>query len=433
MTDYWSFEIRRIIWVGISGIALGLLTGYWLPSMLVVLLCYIFWTLFKLRQLQRWLIHGHTAENMPDSDGAWEQIAYLIHKAQQKSESRKKKQMDLLMRFNNILSALPDAAILLDADNHIQWANKSATALLGVHEKTDIGQRIDSLVRNPELHKALAENSDKEIRFTAPRSESTTLSARILPLQSGLRLLNVCDISQRILLQKTRKTFIANASHELRTPLTVLTGYLELFESDPDVPMHLIPALQQSREQAERMQQIINDMLTLSRLENQEMAPLSGKQINMTELLENTVIAIRDTLASDTHTIEAIIQPGLDINGVEKDVTSVVTNLLTNAVRHTPAGTHIKLGWKCKKTGHACLVVEDNGPGIPKAHIPHLTERFYRVDSGRSRENGGTGLGLAIVKHIMQRHNGYLTIKSKPGQTRFQVCFPPFRSVMSDC
>lgn len=429
MTDYWSFEIRRIIWVGLGGIALGLLTGWWLPSMLVVLLGYIGWTLFKLRQLQRWLINGQTAEDMPDSDGAWEQIAYLIHKTQQKSESRKKKQMDLLMRFNNILSALPDAAILLDADNHIQWANKSATALLGVHEKADIGQRIDNLVRNPELHKALEENSEKEIRFTAPRDENLSLSARILPLQSGLRLLNVRDISQRMLLQKTRKTFIANASHELRTPLTVLTGYMELFESDPDLPMHLVPALQQSREQAERMQQIINDMLALSRLENQEMAPLSGKQIDMEELLENIAVGIRDTIASSTHIIKTSIQHGLNINGMEKDVTSVVTNLLSNAVRHTPEGSHIRLEWKCKKSGHACLVIEDDGPGIPKEHIPHLTERFYRVDSGRSRESGGTGLGLAIVKHVMQRHNGYLTIKSKPGQTRFQACFPPFRVI----
>ncbi|MDD5392947.1 MAG: phosphate regulon sensor histidine kinase PhoR [Thiothrix sp.] len=427
MTDYWNLEIRRVVWVIGSGIVLGLLSGHWALALLAVSFGYIGWTLFKLRQLQRWLINGQNPDDMPDSDGAWEQIAYLIHKAQQKSANRKQKQQELLMRFNNILSVLPDAAILLDGDNHIQWANKSAAALLAINEKTDIGQRIDNLVRNPCLHNALVENSDKEIRFTAPRNDNLTLQARLLPVQGGLRLLNVRDISQRIQLQKTRKAFIANASHELRTPLTVLMGYMELFESDPELPMHLIPPLQQSREQAERMQQIINDMLALSRLENQEMAPLSGKKVVMDELLESAAMAIRDTFASDTHTLETQIEPGININGIEKDIASVVTNLLANAVRHTPPGTHIRLVWKRKKSGHACLYIEDDGPGIPKAHIPHLTERFYRVDNGRARESGGTGLGLAIVKHVMQHHNGYLTIKSKPGFTYFQACFPPFR------
>ena len=427
MTDYWSVEIRRLFWISGAGIALAFLTGYWLPSFLAVSLIYISWMLFKLRQLQRWLISGQSADDMPDSDGAWEQIAYLVHKAQQKSAERKKKQMDLLMRFNNILSALPDAAILLDDSNHIQWANKPATLLLGINEKTDIGERIDNLVRNPILHHALLENTSDEIRLNAPRDENITLSARLLPVQGGLRLLNVRDISQHIQLQKTRKAFIANASHELRTPLTVLMGYLELFETEPDLPAHLLSALQQAREQAERMNQIIQDMLTLSRLENQETHPLIGKPVDMPTLVEANATAIGDTLASQTHHIETQIEPDLMVNGSEQDIHSVITNLISNAVRHTPAGTHIVVKWKRKNSGHACLSVEDNGPGIPREHIPHLSERFYRVDTGRSRANGGTGLGLSIVKHVMQRHDGYLTVHSKPGQTRFQVCFPPAR------
>lgn len=432
MTDYWNIEIRRILWVVTSGFVMAMLTGYWLPSLLAVLSAYIIWTLFKLRQLQSWLIKGQKPDDMPDSDGAWEQIAYLIHKAKQKSEGRKKQQAELLMRFNNILSVLPDAAILLDDGNHIQWANKAATLLLGVHEKTDIGQRIDNLVRNPDIHKALAENTDKDVRFIAPRNDNLTLSARILPVQGGLRLLNVRDISQGIQLQKTRKAFIANASHELRTPLTVMMGYMELCESDPELPVHLQFPLQQSREQAERMQQIISDMLTLSRLENQENAPISGKPVNMPHLLKRCAAAIRDTLASTTHEIITDIDPHLCINGSEQDISSIVTNLIGNAVQHTPTGTQIRVKWRQKRSGHVCLSVEDNGPGIPREHIPHLTERFYRVDSSRSRESGGTGLGLAIVKHVMQRHNGYLTIKSRPGQTRFQVCFPAFRIINTE-
>ena len=429
MTDYWNIEIRRILWVLATGFLLAILSGYWQPAFLLVLSGYIGWTLFKLRQLQSWLINGQKPDDMPDSDGAWEQIAYLVHKAKQKSESRKKQQLELLIRFNNILSVLPDAAVLLDEGNHIQWANKSASALLGIHEKTDIGQRIDNLVRNPDIHKALAENSEKDVRFIGPRDDSLTLSARILPVQGGLRLLNVRDISQGIQLQKTRKAFIANASHELRTPLTVMMGYMELCESDPDLPAHLQFPLQQSREQAERMQQIISDMLTLSRLENQENAPVSGKPINIPRMLSNCAAALRDTVANSTHDISTDIDTALYLNGSEQDISSVITNLLGNAVQHTPAGTHIHVKWQQKKSGHVCLSVEDNGPGIPKEHIPHLTERFYRVDSSRSRESGGTGLGLAIVKHVMQRHNGYLTIKSRPGYTRFQVCFPDYRLI----
>lgn len=430
MTDYWGQEVRRLLWVTGSGIILGMLSGYWLGAMLFVLLGYIVWMLYKLRQLQLWLIKGSKPQQMPDSDGAWEQIAYLIHKTQQKSSNRKKKQTELLKRFNNILSALPDAAILISKDNEIQWVNKSASVLLGIREHADIGQRVDNILRMPELQQALKNDSNKEIRFTPAHNDEMTLEANILPVQSGLRLLHVRDISQRIRLQHTRKAFIANASHELRTPLTVLMGYMELFEQDPDLPEHLHDPLHQCYDQAGRMRQIIHDMLELSRLENLENTPLRGVEIDMPELIRNNVQAIQDTLASDTHDIVLSIETELHISGIEKDVNSVIVNLLSNAVKHTPQGTTIHVRYRKRSSGHVCLSVEDDGPGIPTEHIRHLTERFYRVDAGRSRDSGGTGLGLAIVKHIMKWHDGYLTVKSKPGQTRFQACFPPERVIV---
>jgi two-component system phosphate regulon sensor histidine kinase PhoR len=113
--------------------------------------------------------------------------------------------------------------------------------------------------------------------------------------------------------------------------------------------------------------------------------------------------------------------------GSEKDINSVITNLLANAVKHTPIGTTIRIHWESTDDGQACLSIIDNGPGIPEKHLPHLTERFYRVDEGRSRASGGTGLGLAIVKHVMQWHNGKLAITSKPGNTEFKACFPAKR------
>lgn len=426
VTDYWSVERYRFGLVIGCGLLVAWFTPFPLPVIILVLLGYIIWMLYKLRQLQNWLTNGYKPSEMPDSDGAWEQIAYLFHKAQQKSAERKRKQQEVLIRFNNILSVLPDAAILLDADNHIEWANKSANKLLGIDGTNDKGQRIENLLRNPELHKLLAENSNHKVTFPSPRNANMTLRAKILPLQAGSRVLSVRDISEGTQLQKTRKAFIANASHELRTPLTVLMGYMELFENDPELPAHLLPPLQQSREQANRMQQIISDMLTLSRLESQETTPLMGNRIDVPALLESSVQAIRDTLANG-HRIDTLIEPDLCVCGSEQDIASVITNLLANAVKHTPAGTLIRVRWESDIDDKACLSVEDNGPGIPEQHLPHLTERFYRVDAGRSRASGGTGLGLAIVKHVMQWHNGKLTIESKPGRTVFRACFPAER------
>lgn len=424
--DYWSVERYRFGLVVGCGLLVAWFTPYPLPVIIVVLLGYLVWMLQKLRQLQRWLTNGNKPDEIPDSDGAWEQIAYLFHKSQQKSAERKRKQQEVLIRFNQILSALPDAAILLDAENHIEWSNKAAAKLLGIHS-SDRGQRIETLLRNPDLHKFLQTQSTEKLTLQAPRNSNMTLRARLLPMPGGARVLNVRDISERVQLQKTRKMFIANASHELRTPLTVLMGYMELFENDPELPPHLQPPLQQSREQATRMQQIINDMLALSRLESQETTPVTGKKIDIPRLLEQGVQSLRDTLASNTHTLEAVIEPELCICGSEKDITSVVTNLLTNAVKHTPPGTRIRVHWTSDDAGQACLSVEDNGPGIPKEHLPHLTERFYRVDEGRSRASGGTGLGLAIVKHVMQWHGGKLDIESRPGHTVFRACFPTER------
>ncbi len=425
--NYWSVERYRLVLVVGGGFLLAWLTPYPFPIMVLILLGYIGWMLHKLYQLQRWLTNGQKPEEMPDSDGAWEQIAYLFQKSQQKNAERKQKQKELLTRFDNVLSVLPDAAILLDADNHIQWANKSAAKLLNIMNAADRGKRIDTLLRNPDLHKLLEENSERKITFPAPRNSNLTLRARLLPLQGGSRVLSVRDISEGVQLQKTRKAFIANASHELRTPLTVLTGYIELFEQDPELPEYLRGPLQQSREQAARMQQIISDMLVLSRLESQETTPLMGNRVDVPAMLESSIQAIRDTLANDTHRLEAQIEPDLCVCGSEKDINSVITNLLANAVKHTPAGTSIRIRWESTDDGRACLSVTDNGLGIPEKHLPHLTERFYRVDEGRSRASGGTGLGLAIVKHVMQWHNGKLTITSKPGHTEFKACFPAKR------
>ncbi|MGB1257275.1 MAG: phosphate regulon sensor protein PhoR, partial [Thiolinea sp.] len=394
--NFWMLEARRLLWVLLYGLIFGYITGYWQYCILLVGFGYIGWTLYKLYELQNWLAADQPIEKMPDSNGAWEQIAYLIQRGRKKGEARKKKHTELMLRFNSIMAALPDASILLDKDHVIQWTNPSALTLLGINDNQDYGQRVDNLVRVPCLTQLLEKPSDREIRFTSPRNEKITLSARLFQVQPGLNLLSVRDISQRIQLNKMRKAFIANASHELRTPLTVLTGYLELFEEDETLPEHIRPAVRQSRQQTKRMEQIIADLLVLSRLESPEMQATEEVTINMVAMLEKLQNAIQDTIAG-SHEFSIKVDRTLKITGLEKDISSVVNNLLENAVKYTPAGTKIKVSWQTNIKGYACLTVEDNGPGIPAEHLPRLTERFYRVDKGRSRDKGGTGLGLAIV------------------------------------
>ena len=423
--DYWQVEIRRLIAVIILGLIVGYATGYWLLSFLFVSVAYIAWILFKLRQLQNWLVQGQPPESMPDSDGAWEQITYLIHRSKQKSKSRKKKQRETLDRLNNVMAALPDATILINQDFIIQWSNPAASRLLGIQTEVDWGNRLDNLIRSPELYALLRSGeAGEEIRLSSPIDDSVILQAHLVPVQKNLYLFNVRDISQGVHLQQTRKAFFANASHELRTPLTVLAGYLELFEDDAELPEHFIPAVQQARAQADRMQRIISDMLSLSKLENDEQRRMVETEINVPELLDDVSVSLGDTLAADSHTLSLNVDPNLHLLGHEPDLLSVITNLTDNAIRHTPADTHIQIDWQQRANGQACLIVEDNGPGIPAQHIGHLTERFYRVDKGRARDKGGTGLGLAIVKHVMINHGGSLEITSKPGCTRFTACFP---------
>ncbi|MGL4185419.1 MAG: ATP-binding protein, partial [Thiotrichaceae bacterium] len=201
---------------------------------------------------------------------------------------------------------------------------------------------------------------------------------------------------------------------------------------EPNLSEQLQFGLQQSREQAQRMQHIIEDMLALSRLENQEDAPSRGQPVKFPQLLHKQIKAMQDTLAEGSHDLQADIDETLDINGIQADLISVVTNLLANAVKHTPIGTQIQVVWRRNDQAEACLSVIDNGTGIPEKHLAHLAERFYRVDAGRSREKGGTGLGLAIVKHAVQAHDGELKIESKPGRTEFRACFPSSRWVLQE-
>lgn len=422
--DYWVIERWRFALALFGALLGGLLSGYWLISLVVALSFYIGWLLFKLQQLHNWLEHGSKPSSAPDSNGIWERVNYHIQNTQKKSDIRKKRMARLLKRFQGIITSLPYATVVLTGKNEIDWSNKHATWLLKLNLKTDRGQRLENLVRAPQLHQLLNNNKQKEIEINSPFDEQTQLAMQLIPIEQDLKLLIARDISERVSIQEIRKNFIANASHELRTPLTVIAGYLEIMQDDKAFPERLFPAVQAASKQSMRMQRIIEDLLTLSTLENSELDEEKVETINMAEIIE--AICKNETLIDKhMHTLSTHLDPELSLSGITNEIISVCTNLIQNAVRYTPKGTHVDITWQQEDNGKAVFSVKDYGEGIAPEHLSHLTERFYRVDKGRSRDTGGTGLGLAIVQHIIERHGGKLDIKSDIGRgSVFSAVFP---------
>ena len=431
--DDWSIERWRIILVLFLAFLGGILTGFWLISLVFALLGYIGWLLYKLSQLHTWLTKGAKPSLLPDSNGLWERITQQIQLTHKKSDRRKERMANLLKRLQGIITGLPYATVVLNKNNEIDWANAHSNEYLHIDIKKDRGQRIDNLIRLPEVHKILENNSTKEIEVSFSTGDyglERQVAIQVIPVEDGLKLLIARDISERINIHRMRKNFIANASHELRTPLTVIAGYLEIMQEDDDFPKSLQPAIQSASDQSIRMQRIIEDLLTLSRLENSDLNDNSNNIINVPSVLERVYADETSLIENDTHLIEKDIDKNLKLKGSDAEIISVCSNLVHNAVRHTQDDTKITIQWQLNQDNEACLKITDNGQGIPAEHIVHLTERFYRVDKGRSRDKGGTGLGLAIVQHIVQRHGGRLTINSVIDKgTEFIVCFPESRTV----
>jgi two-component system phosphate regulon sensor histidine kinase PhoR len=429
-SSYWTIEYWRIALVLFIAVLGGMLSGYWQISFTVSLIGYIAWLLFKLHQLENWLKKGAKAQHFPDNNGLWESITQHIYGMQKKSVRRKSHMSRLLKRSQDVITGLPYATVVLNGHNEIEWANKTSAEYLNIHTKKDRGQRIDNLIRIPALYKLLSKNTHKEIEISLPQSAGRKLALQLIPVQHDMKLLIAQDISERIHIQQMRKNFIANASHELKTPLTVIAGYLEMMDSDENLPEHLQTAVISASNQSARMQLIIEDLLTLSRLENSELNNKSNTVIDMPAILQRLCDDQAAVIAENTHTLETDIDSGLRLKGSEAEIISVCSNLIHNATRHTRGGTHVKVEWKKMPSGRACLTVRDNGQGIAAEHLSHLTERFYRVDRGRSQDNGGTGLGLAIVQHIIQRHGGKLNILSTVGKgSAFAASFPADRVV----
>lgn len=426
--NYRATERWRIVFVVFIALLIGVQSGYWLVCLVLSLIGYITWLHYKLQQLHTWLENAAKPGYVPEGNGIWESITQQIQVMQKKSEMRKKRMGKLLKRSKNIISGLPYATVVLNGNNEIDWASKTSVKLLNIDAKRDKGQRIDNLIRIPKFQQLLATKNTKEIEISLLHGDECQLALQITSVQKNFKLLVARDISERVNILQMRKNFIANASHELKTPLTVIAGYLEMMQADETLPQHLLEDINLVADQAIRMQDIIEDLLILSRLENSAIAIDSQIIIDVPAIIQNICNEEMKLIKNNTHTLEIDINVELKITGAEAEITSICSNLIRNAIRHTEAGTIVTVEWNKRPTGEACLIVKDDGQGIALKHITHLTERFYQVDQSHSGSKGGTGLGLAIVQHSIQRHGGRLDIQSTVGKgSCFTVCFPSTR------
>ena len=391
------------------GLAVGLL------SVIVLLLI----QLSYLDQLGRWLDDPQSAR-LPDGWGAWTGIFSRLYRLRRDDERNQAELTEWLARFRQAMHLLPDGVAIMDDVLFLEWCNPAAERHLGLTLERDKGMRVTNLIRHPDFIDYIILG-----RYEQPLTLSfrdRKLICQIIPFENRRQILVTHDATETQRIEEMRRDFIANASHELRTPLTVIVGFLEIASSE----MKLDEATRKSHlklmtEQGHRMQRLIEDMLTLSRLESVDY-PLRPEKVNVAALVEDILQEAR-ALSGGQHTVTASVD-GPDVVGSAEELRSAFANLASNAVRYTPPGGTIHICWQNGPDGPQ-FVVTDTGIGIDQTHIARLTERFYRVDKSRSRETQGTGLGLAIVKHVLLRHGGTLGIRSEAGKgSSFIVSLP---------
>lgn len=387
----------------------------------------------RARRVLRWLNKGEVSR-APDLSGIWGELVDRNRKLIRRLEKKVNNSDARLEDFLAAIQASPNGVVLLDAAGRIEWSNLTAANHLGFDPQRDLGQYVRNLVRNPAFTSYMtAGNFQHEIQIDGPGvrpSQPTKILLQVHPYGKKRKLMLSRDVTAVQLAEAMRRDFVANVSHEIRTPLTVLSGFVETMQTIPLEEADRTRYLNLMSQQAQRMQTLVSDLLTLSRLEGSP-APGQGEWIDSGELLQHVVQEARglsEVIAKPVHTIEPVTGAPIWVAGIKTELLSAMSNLLSNAVRYTPGGGTIRAGWQVRADGVGEFFVEDTGPGISEEHLPRLTERFYRVDRSRSRETGGTGLGLAIVKHVAQRHGGQIEVESVLGEgSRFMMLLPASR------
>ncbi|MGR8947856.1 MAG: phosphate regulon sensor histidine kinase PhoR [Gammaproteobacteria bacterium] len=422
-------DIYRLTLSVAIGACIGVLVGNLSLGILLSLAAYIAWVHGRLNGLLKW-VRNRKEYEAPETHGIFEDITLEIDYLRERHKKRKKKLANYLKQFKQATRALPDATIVLDLDGNVQWANKASEETLGVRWPEDVDQRITNLVRNPELVSFIESAYDgASIDISSPLENDRQFNIRLANYGKAQLLFVARDTTELQRANQIRKDFVANVSHELKTPLTVIKGYVETLSMQADsLPDAFATALEQMEKHTNRMQYLVEDLLLLSQLEKGD--AVGGQQpIAVAELISEVhrQNAYLDGAAERIFSLE--LDPDLYVIGSQKTLHSAFSNLIVNAIRYTNPRDVIEIRWYRDDEG-AHFSVEDHGIGIAPEHINRLTERFYRVDSGRDRADGGTGLGLAIVKHALSLHDAQLHIESEPGQgSLFRCDFPPSKII----
>jgi two-component system phosphate regulon sensor histidine kinase PhoR len=426
---WWTAAKGGLAWSLGGGLALGALVWLMIDSLYMA-------------RLLRWLrteqgrdvpavVNG---QELPRLHGVWGEVVDRTRRLLKNRDQQLQESQARLDEFLAAMQASPSGVVLLDAQGRIEWCNQMATQHFGFDAQRDVMQHIANLVREPAF-KAYLASGNYSHDVVIPGSLSTParpvkLSVHVHAYGKDRKLLLSRDITAVELAEAMRRDFVANVSHEIRTPLTVLSGFIETLQTLPLEEPERARYLALMAQQSQRMQTLVSDLLTLSRLEGSPF-PGANDWITTSALLaqcEQEARALSAVIAPQGHQLEFDPGPACEIAGVQTELYSAMSNLVTNAVRYTPETGLVSVSWTLLKDGRGQFLVRDTGPGIEPEHVPRLTERFYRIDRSRSRETGGTGLGLAIVKHVAQRHGAELHIESQPGHgSRFSIIFPAAR------
>jgi two-component system phosphate regulon sensor histidine kinase PhoR len=375
-----------------------------------------------------------TVSPPPGLPGVWGDLADRTRRLLKNRDQQSRENQSRLDEFLAAMQASPSGVVLLDAQERIEWCNQMAVQHFGFDAQRDVMQHIANLMREPAF-KAYMTSGDFSHDVVIPGHFSTParpvkLSVHAHAYGKGRKLLLSRDITAVELAEAMRRDFVANVSHEIRTPLTVLAGFIETLQTLPLKEAERSHYLALMAQQSQRMQTLVSDLLTLSRLEG---GPVPGTNDwtttgSLLAQCEQDARALSRVIAPKGQQLAFESGPPCEIAGIHNELYSAMSNLVSNAIRYTPEAGSVRVSWKLLDDGRGQFQVSDSGPGIAPEHLPRVTERFYRVDRSRSRESGGTGLGLAIVKHVTQRHGGELRIESQPGRgSCFSIIFPAAR------
>ncbi|ENV07027.1 phosphate regulon sensor kinase PhoR [Acinetobacter sp. CIP 102637] len=428
-SSLWTFakqDLRLLLFFLLIASLIGFGVGYFWSCVFIAFVVFFALQLRSLYLVNDW-ISNRPYDVPPNLNGIWGALLFNVYRAQRQERIVQAEMVGLIDRAQSSLVALAEAVVLIDDQHQIEWWNPAAEKLLGI-SPLDRGRNLLAILRQPKFIEYFkhSDQAPDGIRLQVKMDEEHYVQVKLTRFGGESRLLVAYDITRMHNLEQMRKDFVDNISHELRTPLTVLSGYIETFTDQDDITPRWKRAFTQMQSQTKRMNALVNDLLLLSNLENNKKVA-KNQIIDMANLMNQIFDDARAYNLDYGHTLNLDIDSHCDLIGSDMEIASAFSNLITNAIKYTPKGGIITIGWH-EDGDHAYFTVQDNGIGINPKHLPRLTERFYRVDSARSRQTGGTGLGLAIVKHVLMQHGAHLEISSKENEgSTFTAVFPKER------